>query len=358
VLSASGRLPSATAQASSARDASSDVLSVLDASAFPPRIVAEIPIRHFAVGPPAGVALTPDERLALVSVTAVPERTPGAALRPPAYVQVIDLDVTPPRETTKVPLASPPMSISINRAGDLALVAHADGLVSVLKVAGKIVTAVGSVKVGDAGSDVCHVAISPDGRWALATKRAEGTVAVLAIEDDSVRYTGRDVTAGARPCMVDIASTGRVGVVANEGRRQGDADTLTLIDMTRAPLRAVATVSVGPTPEGVAISPDGRWLAVTLVNGATASPDGPFHSDAGKVVLFSLGRGEATRVAEADAGHEVRGVAFTPDGKYVLVQDGVEQDLAVYGVSPTALEDTGVRIKVKGSPVSIRVAPR
>jgi len=252
VLSASGRLPSS---ASSPSELPTDVLSVLDTSAFPPRVVAEIPIGPVAPGSPASVALTPDERLALVSIAAA-EPTPGASLAGLGYLQVIDLDVSPARETTKIPLASPPRGLSINRAGDLALVAHADGVVSVLTIAGKTVTPVGSVKVGDARSEVCHVAISPDGRWALATKRAEGTVAVLAIEDNAVRYTGLDVSAGARPCMVDVASNGRVAVVANEGRRQGDVDTLTLIDMTRAPLRAVATVSVRPTPEGVAISPD------------------------------------------------------------------------------------------------------
>ena len=44
--------------------------------------------------------------------------------------------------------------------------------------------------------------------------------------------------------------------------------------------------------------------------------------------------------------------------KYVLVQNYVEQELAAYRVTPTALEDTGVRIKMTGSPASIRIAPR
>ncbi len=355
VLSASGRIPSSAAPASP--DIPTDVLSVLDTAAFPPRVVAEIPIGPVAMASPASVALTPDERLALVSI-GVAEQPAAGQLAPPAYLQVIDLELDPPRELTKVLLPSAPRGLSINRAGDLALVAHADGLVSILTIVGKTVRAAGTLKVGEAGSDVCHVAISPDGRWALATKRAEGTVAVLTIETDTVQYTGRDVTVGTRPCMVEVATNARVAVVANEGRRQGDADTVTLIDMTRAPLRAVATVAVGPTPDGVAISPDARWLVITLVNGATASSDGRVHGGGGKAVLFSLGRGEATRVAEADAGHEVRGVAFTSDGKYVLVQDAVEQDVAVYSVSPTALADTGVRLKVKGSPVSIRGAPR
>lgn len=340
------------------KEAGPDVLSVLDASSFPPRVVAEIPVRHSVIGPPTGVALTPDERLALVSMPYVVDPTDRTKVVPHAYLQIIDLDVSPPGEITKVPLPSPPMGVSVNRAGDLALVAHLDGTVSVLRIAGKIVTAVGTVKVGDARSEVCHVAISPDGRWALATKRAEGTVAVLAIAGDKVEYTGRDVTAGSRPCMVEIASDGRVAVVANLGRGQGDADTVTLIDMTRAPLRSVATITVGQTPEGLALSPDGRWLVVSVMNGSNMPKGSPFHSDVGKVILFSLTRGDATRVADAVTGRSAQGVTFTPDGKYVLVQNYVEEELAAYTVSPTAIQDTGVRIKVKGSPASIRIAPR
>jgi DNA-binding beta-propeller fold protein YncE len=357
ILSVSDGKTSRTSRPSHAT-AAADVLSVLDASAFPPRIVAEIPVRHGALGPPTGVALTPDERLALVSMPTAREGSgQNAKIVPHSYLQVIDLDVTPPVET-KIALVSPPVGVSVNRAGDLALVAHLDGLVSVVRIAGKTVTAVGTVKVGDARSELCHVAISPEGRWALATKRAEGTVAVLEFDGDTLRYTGQDVAAGARPCMAEIAGNGMVGVVADVGRRQGDVGAVTLIDMTRAPLRAAATVPVGATPEGVAISPDGRSLVLTVANGAAAPASRPVRGATGKVVLFRLARLDARRVAEADAGHDVRGVTFTPDGKYVLVQNAADEDLAVYSVSPTAIADTGVRLKVKGSPVSIRIAPR
>jgi hypothetical protein len=71
---------------------------------------------------------------------------------------------------------------------------------------------------------------------------------------------------------------------------------------------------------------------------------------------FSLQGTHATQVAEAATGRNTQGVAFTPDGKYVVVQNYVEQELAMYRVTPTALEDTGVRIKVKGHPASLRVA--
>src|SRR5687767_6833987 len=54
-----------------------DILSVLDASSFPPRIVSEIAVRHGVMRPPTGVALVPDESLALVSTPTTVEAVAG-----------------------------------------------------------------------------------------------------------------------------------------------------------------------------------------------------------------------------------------------------------------------------------------
>ena len=215
-----------------------------------------------------------------------------------------------------------PVGLSISRTGDLALVAHvADGTVSVLTISGKTVTQVGTVKVGDEKSRVSHVAISPDGKWALAGKRGENTVAVLTIDGTKVEYTKRDVTAGSNPYAFDIASDGKLAVIANVGRGVGDADTVTLIDMTLRPIRSVDHITVGQTPEGIALSPDGQWLVVSIMNGTNKAKDSPFRAENGKILLFSLKGGKATRVAEAPTGKNAQGVTFTPDGKYILVQN-------------------------------------
>ena len=50
------------------RDAAPDTLSVIDLGARPPAVRAEISVPTSVVGPPSSVAITPDERLALVTV--------------------------------------------------------------------------------------------------------------------------------------------------------------------------------------------------------------------------------------------------------------------------------------------------
>jgi len=122
---------------------------------------------------------------------------------------------------------------------------------------------------------------------------------------------------------------------------------VTLIDTRAKPIRAAEYVTVGVGPEGLALSPDGRWLAVALQNGTNRPKDHPMRSERGRLLLFSLRGTRATQVAQAATGRNTQGVAFTTDGKYVVVQNYVEQELAMYRMTPTALEDTGVRIKVK-----------
>lgn len=336
-----------------------DTLTILDVRSFPPRAVAAIEVKHTVAGPPQSVALTPDEKLALVSAPNRVDPNDKTKLLLEDALQIVDLEASPPRVISRLALGSHPLGLSVSRAGDLALAAHvAGGTVSVLTISGKTVTKVGSVTVGDAKSRVSHVAISPDGKWALASKRGENTVAVLAIDGTKVEYTKRDITAGTQPYGIDISPDGPVAVVGNVGRGSGDADTVTVIDMTLRPIRAVDHVAVGQWPEGVAFSPDGKWLAVAISNGTNRPKRSPFRAEQGRLLLYSVQGTKLTRVAEAPTGRNTQGVTFTPDGQYLYVQNYVEQELAVFRVTGAALEDTGTRIKVKGHPASIRTAPR
>lgn len=336
-----------------------DTLTILDVRSFPPRAIAEIETNHSVIGPPTGVALSADEKLAFVSCPMKRDPSDKTKLVSHNELQVVDLEAAPPRVIARLALPSRPCGLSINRAGTLALAASpGDGTVLVLTVAGKTVTHAGSVKIGDAKSVVSHVAISPDGTWALATKRGEHTVAVLTIDGTKVEYTKQDITVGSNPYGLDISSDGRLAAVANLGRGTADVDTVTLIDMTLRPMRAVEHVTVGVGPEGLALSPDGKWLAVALQNGTNRVKAHPARSEQGRLLLFALQGAKATRVAEAATGRNTQGVTFTPDGQYLYVQNYVEQELAVFRVTGTALEDTGTRIKVKGHPASIRIAPR
>jgi hypothetical protein len=63
-----------------------------------------------------------------------------------------------------------------------------------------------------------------------------------------------------------------------------------------------------------------------------------------------------SRGPEAPIGTWSQGVAFSRDGKTILVQNMVEREIQVLRYEGDRLTDTGQRIKVNGGPVSIRTS--
>lgn len=336
-----------------------DNIAIIDLSSFPPRIAAEVEVPTGVAGPPVSVAITPDERLALVTAPQRIDPNDPTRLIPGNRLSVIDLKASPPRVIAQLEIGLQPSGVSINRQGDLALVANrAEGTLSVLGIQGTTVTHLGKVRVGDEKSSPGHVAISPDGKTALVMRDGDHTISLFAIDGPRVSPMGRDLTAGIAPYGAAVSADGKVAVVANVGRVSGDADTVSLIDVSANPARVVETITVGQTPEGITLSPDGTLCAVVVMNGSNRPKDSPFYSDHGNVQLYRIQGMRLTKVAEAPIGHWSQGPAFTPDGRHLLVQNMVERDIMVFEVRGDQLADTGHRIKVKGGPAAIRIADR
>jgi DNA-binding beta-propeller fold protein YncE len=340
-----------------------DTLTLLDASRFPPQVKVQVEVENGIQGPPQAVAITPDASVALV---AAPTRYDQAAkkLLMDTFVQVVDLKATPPA-VTRLDIGSHPQGIAIDRAGRLALVTCVDGSVVVLGIEGNRVTLADTLKI--AQKRLAGVSFTHDGRHALVALRDEQGVAVLDVADGHVTDSGVRLSSGVAPYTVDVSSDGKWAVVSDvglaglpsyAGKLAGDADTITLIDVSHEPFRSVQHVTVPSLPEGVAISADGKWIGVQAMDGSNLTPDNPGRHARGKVLLFAIRDGQAVKMSEAPGGEAAQGIVFSADSKYLIVQFNVEKQLALFAVNGGHLRDTGQRIALTGGPSSLRTTPR
>ena len=345
--------------------APSDSLVVIDASTFPPVIKGTVEgLEHTVQGPPQAVAVTSDGKLAIV---AAPTRYDYAAKKEifDNFVQVIDIEASPPKLIGKVDVGGHTNGLSINREGTLLLAAAHDGTVKVLAIDGKNVKLLDQVKVGE--KRLSGISFTHDGKAAIVAQRDENGAAVLSIDGMSVKLTTEKISTGVTPYAVDVSSDGKWAVIGNTGvagmlglvgRTVGDADVVTLVDVSKRPFRAVQQISVPSTPEGVAISPDGRWIAVSCMAGSNLTTDNVGRNKIGKLLLFEIKDGWATKANEIAGAEAAQGVVFSQDSKQVLLQMDVERAVGVFAVRDGKLVDTGERLKLAAGPVSIRSMPR
>jgi DNA-binding beta-propeller fold protein YncE len=333
-----------------------DTVTIIDLGASPPKVLAEVRAPTSVVGPPSSVAVAPDESIALVSAATKLDPADPKKTVPNNQVSVIDLKASPPAVVATIESGAGAAGVAISPAGNLALIANrSEGTVSVFTISGKTLTEAGKIPLGDAKSGPSAVAFSPDGKTALVSRDGDNKISVLSVEGTKVEYAKRDMHAGLRPYPLDISARGDVAVVANIGIGGGDADTAALIDLQAKPARVVDTVTVGQTPEGLKVSPDGRHVAITVMNGSNKPKNSPFFNDNGLVLVYALDGKRLTKVAEAKVGHWCQGAAWSKDGKTLLVQCMVEKEIQALSFDGKELKPAGA-IKVSGGPAGIGTA--
>lgn len=298
-----------------------DSVTILDLSADPPKVLGEVKAPASVVGPPQSVAIAPDESFALVTSATRIDPNDAGKLVPDDRLSVIDLTSTPPRVSATLRAGKGAAGVSIDRTGKLALVANrAEGTLSVFTINGRELTPAGKVDLGNEKAGPSHVVFTRDGREALVTRDGDSKVSVLSIDGSTVAYAKRDLTAGVRPYGIEITPSGDLALVANVGTSSGDHDTVSVIDLRAKPSRVVNTVTVGPTPEGIRLSPDGRHVALVVENGSNLAKTSPFFGDKGLLRVYALSGSDLRKVAEAPIGRWCQGAVWTRDGRSVLVQ--------------------------------------
>ena len=154
---------------------------------------------------------------------------------------------------------------------------------------------------------------------------------VAAVDTRTLKVT-QVFSAGSDPEQFDLSADGRL-FVANE-----DSATATVIDVKTG--KVIARVPVGKEPEGVRISPDGKWVLVTN------------ESDNSISIVDS----HTLKVMRSvTVGKRPRDIAFTPDGKTAYVSGEFDSSLYRIRVPEGTPVERVVQLRQEARPMSVRL---
>jgi DNA-binding beta-propeller fold protein YncE len=321
-----------------------------------PKIAASLPLKNSVVGPPVNVDIDPTGAVALVadSVDIVKD---GDALKqvPDNKIYVIDLKSEPPKLAATITGGKQPSGLSFSPDGKMALVANrADNSISVLSVDGTDVKITDTIAMPDS---VAHVVFTPDGKHALAVRFPAHKVSVLDIAGGKVTYNKIDLPTGQWPYNVVVKPDGKIALTSDNGgagSSDGSVDTTSVIDLEATPPRIIDRVVVGDGPEGLAMSPKGDLAIAAILRGSNMKK-AYFHEKNGSLSVLKIDGKKVTKTQDIEVGGLPEAVVFTPDGKYVLAGNYLNEDFSILKVDGTTVTDTGKRFKVPGHPASARM---
>jgi len=335
-----------------------DSLTLLDFSKMPPTTIQIDDVQNTVIGPPSNIAISPDGKLAIVA-NSIRIDPPGSdKYVPESYAHIVDLSVRPPRVVGRVKTGLQPSGVSFTPDGKLALVANrADGTISVLAIDGLNVSLADSVKISAPAGEVSDVAITPDGKMALASVRSLGYLAALNISGGKVTLQPRKITAFGQPYRVIVTPDGKLAITAGHGYGNGrDEDCVSIVDLTANPLRTIDYVTIGSAPESCEISPDGMLLAAVVMDGSNTPASDPLHSEFGLLTILKRQGNTFVASQRLKTGPIPEGVAFTSDGKRLVVQSHPTKKLWVFDVENGLVKDSGARVELPGMPSSLRAS--
>ena len=338
-----------------------DSISIVDISSpEAPKIVANLPLMNTIIGPPTNLAITPDQKLAIVA-NSMDWQKDGDDWKPVPdnKLYVIDLTTSPPAHIATVDVGKQPSGLSINKAGNLALIANrADNSISVLSINGKEVKLIDTVPMGEV---VSHVVFTPDGKRALVAKFPGHRIGVLDVDGEKVTDSKHNMNVGLWPYNVDVTPDGSIALTADNGfagGSDGNVDTVSVIDLESTPPRVIDRVVVGDAPEGLAISPKGNLAAATLLRGSNMAWNSWFYNRNGSVAILKIDGKKVTKIDDVEVRGLPQAIAWSPDGKYLFVGNFMDSDVSILRVEETKkglrVVNTGKSLKLPGQPASMR----
>jgi YVTN family beta-propeller protein len=287
---------------------------------------------------PRGIVLSPDGSQLYVALSGSPIGGPGVdeSRLPPADraadgIGVVDLATR--KVVRRYESGIDPEAFGLSPDGKTLYISNEDaGAMTVLDLATGAIR--GKVKVG---AEPEGVTVTPDSREVFVS--CEGTNEVVAVDTSSLAIVARMTTA-ARPRATIFTSDGATGFVSSE-----TGGAVTVLDARQhsvtgtIPMPRQVGAQIPPRPMGLALSPDGRELFVSL-------------GRAKSIAVIGTSTRTVTRTID-DVGIRPWGIALTSDGRTLYSANGPSGDVSVVDV---AIGKTTSRIAVGGSPWGVIIA--
>jgi DNA-binding beta-propeller fold protein YncE len=333
-----------------------DAVLVMDISnPANPRVRVSLALSNSLLGPPTNLQIARDGKLALVASSFVTTQD-GSAWKatPDNKVFVVDLTAEPPKLTDTVAVGQQPSGLVISHRGDLALVANRAGKsVSVLSINNGQVKSLGDVPLEQ---EAAAVVIAPNGKRAFVVMNLANKIGVLSIDGQTVTYDkSLDIPAAFNPYNIDMTTDGRYVIASTTGGGKNNGDAEVVIDAMSPHPHVVGLMSPGVGPEGMAIGPNGKTMAVPLLLGSGAKQTDWFKTKTGELVVMSIGpTGVPVITGKAPLGRLPEGIVYSPDSEYLYVGNYMDKTLQIFRITNGKPVQVGPPMVLPGQPASMR----
>lgn len=160
----------------------------------------------------------------------------------------------------------------------------------------------------DVAGAVHHVAVTPDGRFAVLTHPGRGSVSVVDIQGQQVY---KEIPTGPTPNYAVSKRDGTRIYVSNAGNGS-------LSEIDTSSWTVLRNIPAGKTPEHIVLSPDERYIYAVNPAGGTVS-------------RVNLERGEVT--ASFAVGEDPHGVDLSDDGRFLYASSKKDNRVVVYNLA-------------------------
>ncbi len=310
-ISDTDMLPSAYTDGLLGPYAGADELSVIQLDQPAGKMTkATVPVSNSVIGPPSSVALTPDGRYAIVIETRGPrpDRRPDASLKDlPTGKKISLVDLADPGHPTVVQnddCYDDPLTVSISADGTLAAVVfkqvgprkHPLLAIYFLKNGRLSGPAIPGIPGFNAGDSLASAEFHPKRNILALLYNQHPRLSVVQVNATATNILlapwGAAVDVDSNPFLVRFTPSGRFALVNAmlPGAVRGTVSSIQ-IEQTQNPdgvtqHRLISRAEAGILPEGLAISPDERWVATTNLERSTPSLTDPEQGFFASVTLL------------------------------------------------------------------------